>query len=1673
MAPYKVVLRPPNGDTLSLVVPFDGSRTFEHLFQEVLRRASKRCTLPSSTQPEHLRLCLNSEDGFLIEPDDIIQEVLTGSEILFIVFPAAPCDNDSSHTGSDIDKADTERTVQIRVITPELAQRTHDHGQIPLLDGGRRYPLSATLGQIGEEIAEHLQTSLVAQNPPADDECNCRLAELLEKRGIWEKISCHGHINQECTFESPGLPLHHACAQCSEQLIAHKIQDSSSPCGAYLLRRVDLPCGHVVHSQCLHGGVDYDCPTSCYAMESVNQLFSRQLLVVSGTGIVEQLKLKSMAHSDLMAALSDRFEECLHRSKVASCKGGAGGSRVYTRLPIVAICARKRHGKDHPTLPEVDKPSLPQLDLHTVESPLNMGNLDLTLESSRLCELEVDGVVTLYAVKRKSSAREGKAMGKNAMFAAAEHWNLPAGHSDRGMAAFLASLRVFAHVVGSEEFDDIRKNGVLQIVHYLTQFPPAVRATHILMDGKTLLPFESAALVQSLAAVCEELIPFKLVAGDSRRCLEGARLVLGFILYQAKNLASERQGTAEDLMGLQGSIPYITNYHTVDMKDVKTMEIVTRPVLTNVGLVDRAVFDVFKVFSDSQLLKHSPSCNLEELRESNSSKLRVALLYGGGLREAPYYQGHLLAAKLRDARGSRGNPFDMKELAADISFLASLCEGTPAVVVSPNQLPRAKAPSLTLDRNGNLAVYTGHAPCARPGREHAVFHPLSGLEENIDVTIVMQQLGPIIEGRKQDGTNVFDLFSATYRRKETFPTEMLMFCVDCSQSMNRGTTFYELKNEVEYPRPIDESLLEYDDSDITFEDMKSWLCHHECFNDMLGTLLYDASEHGANAHDILAYWITVTRRHIEHLIRTQHNAVPTAPSLPHFQASASVDIQLLRRILAGLKRHSQALADFLVFSAFEPGYTPTEISWSYGDPIPSGPAAAQSQTTTELEDVCDIPHEYLCPITRVLFEDPVVTTDGTIFERKAIERWYRISQTSPLTGLPVADTQLSYDHGLAVKIEAWVKAEDVVQSIPPARKRLRSSSGRPTVRVHFVAPSVSFTREVNTSASLVDLHKIVFRGLRGLYTRFLLHLRGALLPCSDDDLLQWGVSSDETISVTLLNAEEYGGPDDPTGKGEMCLVRVYEGSNENKELFKYWVPLHSGLTFESICFRYARFHTQNVGRSVPPQDVSPWTVHRLPGDDTWQKTPHQAWDYLSPVLQMRSRCKIQQCEKLYASRKDSRHGRSAVSDVGGDSARNYRILKVSMEDYIPPEQEELNKRRKQGKYSRMAVTKQVFDALINRLIAYSFPTQVGLVTFGTKAKMSQKLTDVVENFRRAVEKMEGRGKTALWDALALASDHMEEVAQQYPDAAKRIICLSDGEDTGSKLTHSAVCQMFRQRRVVVDSVSISSDSSSTLDLRLLSYLTAGYKFSPKTIEEAAALCELEPVLSIDERPPINQPSDHYSSADQVAQPDHVTNDEYPARKTHPKVNDSFVHIAAQSQRTGRSDSVNNQPHATNPSVRSRRLLQEIQDIVSHPHPSYDVYVSESNMAFWKIVLEGPDESSYEGGTFVFYLDMGEHYPLRAPSGRFLTRIFHPNINRHGRICHSIFDRNWTVDTTNKQVLDTVFGLLLVPEFTDPINTTVTLDYYWDEVAFKEQVQQHIRKYASESRQEAGKAIMGG
>jgi len=70
---------------------------------------------------------------------------------------------------------------------------------------------------------------------------------------------------------------------------------------------------------------------------------------------------------------------------------------------------------------------------------------------------------------------------------------------------------------------------------------------------------------------------------------------------------------------------------------------------------------------------------------------------------------------------------------------------------------------------------------------------------------------------------------------------------------------------------------------------------------------------------------------------------------------------------------------------------------------------------------------------------------------------------------------------------------------------------------------------------------------------------------------------------------------------------------------------------------------------------------------------------------------------------------------------------------------------------------------------------------------------------------------------------------------------------------------------------------------------------------------------------------------------------------------------------------------------------------------WKAYVSSPNSLQLLTVLQPPD-SAYSTGTFVLYIDMEEDYPAFPPKCRFITPIYHPNINRHGKVCHSILDR---------------------------------------------------------------------
>jgi hypothetical protein len=95
---------------------------------------------------------------------------------------------------------------------------------------------------------------------------------------------------------------------------------------------------------------------------------------------------------------------------------------------------------------------------------------------------------------------------------------------------------------------------------------------------------------------------------------------------------------------------------------------------------------------------------------------------------------------------------------------------------------------------------------------------------------------------------------------------------------------------------------------------------------------------------------------------------------------------------------------------------------------------------------------------------------------------------------------------------------------------------------------------------------------------------------------------------------------------------------------------------------------------------------------------------------------------------------------------------------------------------------------------------------------------------------------------------------------------------------------------------------------------------------------------------------------------------------------------------------------------ARLLLTELRGLLRQPHPNVAVFPS-ANARFWRLVVEGPSDTVYGGGAWLCFLKFPADFPSRPPEFKFVTPIRHCNINQHGRVCHSVLDRNWTADTS--------------------------------------------------------------
>ncbi|GBC41361.2 kinase-like domain-containing protein [Rhizophagus irregularis DAOM 181602=DAOM 197198] len=134
-------------------------------------------------------------------------------------------------------------------------------------------------------------------------------------------------------------------------------------------------------------------------------------------------------------------------------------------------------------------------------------------------------------------------------------------------------------------------------------------------------------------------------------------------------------------------------------------------------------------------------------------------------------------------------------------------------------------------------------------------------------------------------------------------------------------------------------------------------------------------------------------------------------------------------------------------------------------------------------------------------------------------------------------------------------------------------------------------------------------------------------------------------------------------------------------------------------------------------------------------------------------------------------------------------------------------------------------------------------------------------------------------------------------------------------------------------------------------------------------------------------------------------------------------------------------------------------LLNNPPPGISGNPVEDDLFHWKATIMGPPDSPYEG--CVFYLDIHfpEDFPFKPPRVRFITKIYHPNIDSNGHIDLDILKYNWSPALSTSNLLLSICSFLTDPN-PDCGLTEISNLYKNDRNRYEAIVREWTRKYAS-------------
>ncbi|KAF9475673.1 hypothetical protein BDN70DRAFT_883442 [Pholiota conissans] len=148
---------------------------------------------------------------------------------------------------------------------------------------------------------------------------------------------------------------------------------------------------------------------------------------------------------------------------------------------------------------------------------------------------------------------------------------------------------------------------------------------------------------------------------------------------------------------------------------------------------------------------------------------------------------------------------------------------------------------------------------------------------------------------------------------------------------------------------------------------------------------------------------------------------------------------------------------------------------------------------------------------------------------------------------------------------------------------------------------------------------------------------------------------------------------------------------------------------------------------------------------------------------------------------------------------------------------------------------------------------------------------------------------------------------------------------------------------------------------------------------------------------------------------------------------------------------------------AKRLSSELMTLMMSASPGISAFPKhDGNLFEWVGTIEGPSETIYAGMSFKISISFPSNYPYVAPTIKFDTPCYHPNVDiTGGAICLDILQDKWSAVYSVQTILLSLQSLLGEPNNASPLNPDAA-GLWNNPSAFKAQLMKHYRPVTDSS-----------